>query len=87
MHIKPMTQRLNGTAMKEWRAANGGYEKASALIKDKLQCSMSKAQKLATGRYPSLPSFAEQVALAELVDIPRDELFPLVTAKGKSRAS
>lgn len=63
-----------------------GRKKAIGMISGTLECSASKAEKLADGRYPSVPTPLEQKALAKLTRIKRDDLFPVVTAT-EERAS
>lgn len=64
----------------DWAERVGGLKKATQLIKAKLECSKSKAEKLAAGRYPSLPTPLEQRALASLMKCKRSDLFPVVEA-------
>ena len=76
-------RRIDTNEFGNWVRSVGGSIKATRLIEQKLECSESKAEKLAGGRYPSLPTPTEQMALAALMQRPRDVLFPLVAAKGK----
>lgn len=90
MHIvsmKRITRRIDSAEVGSWVTSVGGVRKATWLIGETLECSLSKAEKIASGRYPSLPTLAEQVALATLMQRQRDVLFPLVAARGRSRAS
>jgi hypothetical protein len=61
--------------MKKW-TEKVGVRMAVAQIIMKLDCCASKAEKLASGRYPSVPSTLEQIALAELIGCERHVLFP-----------
>ena len=66
----------------------GGIREATILIMSALKCGASKAEKLASGRYQSVPQPLELDALLELTKFELDELFPIVSkAKGKKRAS
>lgn len=69
-HLLHMKVTLNTKAMFSWSDDVGGEETAARLIMDRLRCSRSKAEKLASGRYPSSVSFLEQQALAELMAKP-----------------
>jgi hypothetical protein len=80
-------RQLDRAEMHNWRESVGGLKAAARLISEKLECSESKAEKLASGRYPSLPTPTEQMALAALMKRPRDVLFPFVVAKGRAKAS
>lgn len=78
--------RMNkGMVMSEWRKwieDVGGIKAASQLISEKLECSLSKAEKLAAGRYPSSLVPAEQKELANLMSKSRDGVFrPLAGSK------
>jgi len=81
-----MKRQLDGKSIRKWKDRVGGIDNATRLISDELECSISKAEKVATGSYPSQLSSAEQKALAKLLNLDRDVLFPIVRAKGK-RAS
>jgi hypothetical protein len=85
-HIVSMQRQLALKELASWRDRVGGLREAIRLIGEKLECSKSKAEKLAAGRYPSLPTPTEQMALAELMNKTRDELFPFCASK-KRRAS
>ena len=82
---------MNCTANKQlinrWVATVGGMAKATLLIMEALECSASKAEKIAGGRYPSGVSATEQKALALLWDVPRDQAFKPVSAGKRARAS
>lgn len=82
-----MKRYLDQGEIEGWRASVGGIREATRLISEKLECSRSKAEKLAAGRYPSLPTPTEQMALADLMHRSRDVLFPLVRARRKKQAS
>lgn len=82
-----LKRQLDQMEMTIWRESVGGLKEATRLISEKLECSESKADKLASGRYPSLPTPMEQMALAALMKRTRDAVFPLVTAKGRAKAS
>lgn len=76
-----MDRQLNDKVMANWRERVGGLAEATDLIKKALECSRSKAEKLAACRYPSLPTPTEQKALAKLLKTTRDVLFPLRESK------
>lgn len=78
-----MKRRLAVTEMHDWVMSVGGLREASRLVKEKLECSESKADKIVGCRYPSVPQPLEQIALASLLGRPRDVLYPTV---GKPRA-
>lgn len=80
-----MSRTLDSSVLKKWVASVGGIKAATEIIKSKLECSMSKAQKIAGGRYRSLPAAAEQALLADLIGKPREKVFPV--GAGKSQAS
>jgi hypothetical protein len=71
-----MKRRLNGQRLAVWVQQVGGVKEASLLIVQKLECSISKAEKIASGRYLSLPTPSEQKDLADLLSTSRDVLFP-----------
>lgn len=71
-----MKRRFNRKEMDTWREAVGGLEVATELIMEKLKCSRSKAEKLASCRYPSIPPPLEQEALAELMVRPLEAVYP-----------
>lgn len=50
-----------------WIESVGGLTEATLLVRDILKCGLSKAEKVARGRYPSALSEAERKALAELM--------------------
>jgi hypothetical protein len=72
--------------MASWGQGFGSYELAAEEVKRALGCSHSKAGKLARGIYPFALSPSEQAALAGLLKIKEDVLFPR-PSKGKARAS
>ena len=79
-----MTRRhLDKQEIKAWRESVGGLTKATHLVMEKLECSHSKAEKIASGAYISVPTPTEQIVLAALMQRPRDVIFPLVTSKQK----
>jgi len=82
-----MKRQLNKRIMEEYVQSAGGVKTATERIKNKLQCSESKAEKLASCRYPSLPTPMEQVALAELLGVTRDTLYPPIIKTSEKRAS
>lgn len=82
-----MKRQLEAKEMEIWRDRVGSTNAAARLISDKLECSISKAQKLAGCRYPSVPSPTEQKALAALLKRPRDVLFPLCRKTKEIKAS
>lgn len=83
-HSVHMTRRhLSKDEFKAWRESVGGLARATLLVKEKLECSDSKAEKIASGRYISVPTPTEQMALAALMQRPRDVIFPLVASKRK----
>lgn len=81
-----MKRKLNSKEMNEWVESVGGTKKAAQLVKEVLQCSMSKADKIVGCRYPSIPQPLEQLALAKLSDRSRDVLYPAV-GRPRARAS
>lgn len=78
---------LDAKEMTTWTASVGGFAKAAQLIKERLECSISKAEKLAAGAYDRLPTASEQKELADLTNRSRDQLFPRVGARDQRRAS
>jgi hypothetical protein len=82
-----MKRRLNNKVMGNYVNAVGDVKNATALIEEKLQCSKSKAEKLASCRYPSIPTPMEQMALAELLGVTRDTLYPPIIKTSEKRAS
>ncbi len=78
---------LSKSEMLAWRESVGGVKKAAELIAHALECSISKAEKIAGGRYPSLPTLAEQLAISSLMERPRDKVFPVASPKAKRKAS
>jgi hypothetical protein len=83
-YIDHMKREIDYKRLEKWVERVGGIQNATTLICKRLECSLSKAEKLAGTRYPSMILPAEQVALSELTCIPRDALFPFVTAKGRA---
>lgn len=80
-----MNRQLDVKKMKKWRDGQE-FQGAIELVKNALQCSRSKAEKIVGCRYPSTPQPLEQIALATLLGISRDELYP-VAGKPRARAS
>lgn len=75
-----MGRKLNKNEMKKWRESMGGLSKTTMLICQTLECSLAKAEQLASCRYDRVLSASEQKALAALMNLTRDVLFP---AKGE----
>lgn len=75
MHIMHMKKRLNTQLLKNLVSDAGSIQAASKLIQKALECSDSKAEKMVTGRYPSIVPPAEQRILAELLKCKREDLF------------
>ncbi len=67
---------LNTRLLSEWVESEGGLTIATSRISGALKCSISKAEKIAAGRYPSHLSGLEQTALAKLTRISAEQLFP-----------
>ncbi len=65
---------INERLMNKWRKSVGGLTKATILISQNLECSLSKAEKVATCRYPHLSS-QEKEALSCLTKIKLEDLF------------
>lgn len=82
-----MKRRLAIKEMHDWVIDMGGPKEAAKLIKEKLECSKSKAEKIAGCRYPSMITPAEQVALSGLAHKSRDTLFPLAAGPRRRVAS
>jgi hypothetical protein len=77
---------LNRQLVDQWRTdAQLELSEATEEIKKCLGCSDSKAEKIASGRYPSLPTPLERKALAGLMNLEESQLFSV--GAGKSRAS
>lgn len=72
-----MTRKLNKKEMQKWRESMGGLRSAVILICQTLECSLSKAEKLASCRYEKGLSASEQRVLADLLKVSRDVLFPM----------
>lgn len=70
--------------MTKWTRKVGGLHKATAKIIERTGLRASTAEKIAEGRYPSLPGTLIREALADLVGVHHDELFPF---KEKEEAS
>lgn len=80
-----MKRKLDLNIIEKWAYEVGGVDEAARLISKELECSLSKGMKLARGQYDSTPAPLEQVALAGLINVSRDQLFPLL-AQGKGRS-
>jgi hypothetical protein len=81
-----MRRQIDKKVMRGW-ARKIGVEAAAERVIHEIKCSLSKADKLVSGRYPSLPSPSEQLALAKLVGVHRDKLFPLAATSREEKAS
>lgn len=77
-----MKRRLAIAEVKHWAMGFDSKEEAIDQVRQALQCSWSKADKIVGCRYPSVPVPLEQEALASLLGVPRDTLYPVV---GKPR--
>lgn len=73
--------------MLEFRDKVGGHPQAMAKVMACLRCGPSKADKIASGLYPSMPSPLEREALAKLIGVEESTLFIPVAAGAKNRAS
>lgn len=69
-----MKQIVNSKVIRKW-SEGMGLQIAIILIKQKLRCSRSKAQKLAAGRYLSGLSELEQEVLVKVTKIKMEDLF------------
>lgn len=78
-----MKAKLNKALMLDFKKRAGGRDEAVEQIKACLGCSISKAMKLADGRYPSQLSQLERAALASLLETDVDVLYRAV---GRPRA-
>lgn len=85
-HTVYMRLKLNRALVLMWKESVGGLDPATVMIKKCLSCSLSKADKIAAGRYPSTPTPLERKALAKLMKVEETELFVPVEGT-KSRAS
>lgn len=72
-----------GNEWAKWVDSAGGISKAALKIAEKLECSTSKAEKLAARRYPSHLTASEEIALADLIGKPREVIFKV----GRAQAS
>ena len=86
-HNFGMRRVLSNSQINKWAESVGGVREATLLVMSALKCSASKAQKIASGRYPSLPQPLEQDALVALLQLSRETLFPMSSSKGKAKAS
>jgi hypothetical protein len=75
---------MNCKLMKQWSESVGGTTAATLQIMMKLGCSSSKAEKIASGRYPSSLVPLEQKALLSLTKFKPSELFPSTQEKSAS---
>lgn len=80
-----MKRKLDLNIVENWASKVGGYDEAARQVSVRLECSLSKALKVVRGTYNSTPMPAEQMLLADLINVSRDDLFPLLT-QGKSRS-
>lgn len=87
VHIVRMLRSFNEEKWISCVAGVGGSAKATRMIMDELECSFSKADKLARCKYPSLPTPSEQKALAKLFKCKRDVLFPIIGVIEELKAS
>lgn len=78
---------LNITEIAGWTDDVGGLAVATRMISERLRCSISKAEKLAAGRYRSGLSFMEQEALVDLTRRHSDRLFSPAINKGSRRSA
>jgi hypothetical protein len=84
MHSMHMRREIDLNKLMLWVEREGGIKPAALEISQKLECSISKAEKLAAGRYPSRLMPSEQIVMSKLLKVTRDELFPLVRARGNA---
>lgn len=85
MHTMHMKRRIDYGKLSKWVDEVGGIAEATRLISEKLECSISKAEKMAASRHLAGLLPAEQVLMSKLTRIARDQLFPAVSAaKGKA---
>lgn len=82
-----MKVRISKALMLEYRQRVGGHAQATAKVMACLKCGVSKADKIASGHYPSTPSPLEREALARLIGVEESALFVPVAAGAKNRAS
>jgi hypothetical protein len=73
---KRAAKQTNNELFKVWSTSVGGAPEATFLIMKATGMSASTAEKLANGRYPSVPSKLIQKALSRLTGFPVDDLFP-----------
>lgn len=62
--------------LEKWRKNFPNPDDAAIAVKEALGCSISKAQKIVSGRYPSTLVLSEKRALAELFGCKLEILFP-----------
>lgn len=82
-----MKRRLCKEVVQRWNADVGGLAEATDKVRACLKCSPSKAEKIASGHYPSTPSALERIALANLIGVEESKLFCLPKGMKKSQAS
>lgn len=79
-----MKRKFNYKSFENWVLSVGGVHQATALIIQKTGLAPSTAEKMAAGRYQSIPNLLVQKALAELSKVDHEDLFPLVGARAKA---
>jgi|GEM_PF-2679432 len=75
-------RRVNGKRLKNWLEKEG--ERARAQLYLDTGVSMDWIAKVTSGRYKSAPRRTTINALCEATGISEDDLFPMVTAKGRA---
>lgn len=84
--LRSMRSKLDNHLLKKWSDSRPGGRKQAALeIIEALKCSVSAGEKLAAGRYGSLPSPLSQEALVNLTGLAPVKLFRPVSAGEKSK--
>lgn len=66
---------VNKNEMKKWAKSVGGASKAARMIMDETEVSVSTADKLVRGIYPSEPDYLLRKVLCELTGLAEDALF------------
>ena len=69
-----MNAKVNAQEILEWSDSVGGVSAGAVLVVKALECSISKGEKIAAGRYLSGLSPLEQRALLELTKRPKGKL-------------
>lgn len=82
-----MRCKANESVMMTFTKNVGDFGESAKLIMVALDCSYSKAEKLARGDYPFSLNPFEQRELSKLTKRPMEELFPALNRKGKPKAS